>query len=77
MAECKCNCGYRCGGPGKCKLKPLECLRQADGKHYVKDCGHDWSGPVVEFDMGGAYCSSRTCQHCGATAMSHDMRAGA
>jgi len=67
---CRCNCGYRCGGPGRCELKPLECLQQTDGKHYVRDCEHDWT-EWVELENGG----TAACK-CGVTAMGHDMIVG-
>lgn len=75
---CRCNCGYRCGGPGRCKLSPMECLRQDDGKHYVRDCDHQWDGPSEDtHHFGGAVSSSVTCSKCGMSCMSHDMRYGA
>ncbi len=72
MKECKCNCGYRCGGPGKCKLGVMECLEQKGQDHFVRDCGHDFSGPFVHFPSGG----SVTCKACDTTAMHHDMAVG-
>lgn len=71
--SCRCNCGYSCGGPGKCDLPllgPEGCINQ----HYVRDCDHDWSGPWVDFedDNGG----SVTCATCGMDLMSHDMICG-
>jgi hypothetical protein len=72
-AECRCNCGYRCGGPGTCKLGVSECLSQDDGKHFVRDCGHDFSGPLVRIDD----CSqSVVCQKCGMSALGHDCMVG-
>ena len=69
----ECRCGYRCGGPGRCKLDILECLGKTDGKHYVRDCDHDFqSGPWVNLADGGG---SSSCA-CGLTACSHDMRVG-
>ena len=78
MAEpCKCNCGYRCGGPGRCKLGVLECLQQDNDEHFVKDCGHDWTGEAVEGDwFGGSGFSSAACKHCGMLSINHDMRFG-
>lgn len=70
---CWCHCGYRCGGPGKCKLDMMDCLRTNDGKHYVRDCGHDFSGPLVEIEPR---CSSKVCQKCGLAAIHHDMMVG-
>ena len=69
---CRCECGYRCGGPGRCKLDPLECLAQDEG-HFVKDCDHDFSGPLVAFDSGSY---SVVCQKCGMAAASHDSWRG-
>lgn len=73
--RCECRCGYRCGGPGRCSLGVLECLQQAEG-HFTKDCGHDWSGPVVEGEMHGGSYSSASCAHCGMEMIWHDMRFG-
>lgn len=72
VPPCECRCGYRCGGPGTCKLPLLECLQQTDGKHYVRDCDHRFVGEHVPTGNGW----SVTCKHCGAIAMSHDMRVG-
>lgn len=72
MSECRCECGYRCGGPGACKLSISECLSRGDGQHFVKDCDHDFqSGEPVEDDRSW----SIACK-CGLTAMPHDMRHG-
>jgi hypothetical protein len=70
--ECRCNCGYRCGGPGRCGLGVLKCLQTDDGKHYVRDCDHKWDGPWKELPNGG----SATCSGCGMTACEHDMMVG-
>ena len=72
MTLCRCDCGYRCGGPGTCKLGALECLQQTDGNHFVKDCDHDFSGPMIEVPMG----STRTCTKCDMTALGHDFMNG-
>ncbi len=73
--NCICNCGYRCGGPGKCDLWKkdgidgmLECIE----KHFVRDCGHDFSGTFINYSGGG----SVTCRHCGMTANDHDCMVG-
>jgi len=68
---CVCKCGYRCGGPGICNDK--ECLTKTDGLHFVKECGHDFTGPMVEVNE---YCTSSTCKKCGVTSISHDMHVG-
>ena len=65
---CHCACGYRCGGPGVCKLSIQDCLAAG---HFVRDCGHDFSG-WREFDRGG----TAVCTKCGAAAISHDSRCG-
>lgn len=70
--ECRCECGYRCGGPGRCKLGVFECLRQEEG-HFVRDCDHDFSGPLQQID---GLTQSVVCQKCGTSAMAHDMRCG-
>jgi hypothetical protein len=76
IKRCRCNCGYRCGGPGRCKLGGLECLQQPEG-HYVRDCEHDWTGPWVEFDVpGGGREGGVTCARCGMFVGTHDMRVG-
>lgn len=69
---CRCDCGYRCGGPGRCTLPMMECLGATDGKHFVRDCGHDFTGHWVELPYGG----SVTCKHCGLTAEAHDCAVG-
>lgn len=73
-SPCRCNCGYRCGGPGKCKLDLVACLNTNDGNHFVVDCEHDWTGPWKEWDNGRM--GSVTCARCGITQMGHDMRCG-
>lgn len=72
--SCGCRCGYRCGGPGKCKLGVLECLNMDDGNHYVRDCDHKWDGPWWESPDGLE--GSVTCSVCGMTAARHDMWVG-
>ena len=64
--ECECSCGYTCDR--KCGLPIMECIE----KHYIRDCGHNFNGPVKEFENG----SSVTCEHCGMMAISHDMVCG-
>jgi len=74
---CRCECGYRCGGPGRCELSIDECLLKDDGKHFVRDCEHDFSGPLVEFKMpGGGGGASVHCQKCDMSAMTHDEWCG-
>ena len=73
--QCECKCGYRCGGPGRCSLDPLECLRQRQG-HFVKDCGHKWGGwQQFETDWGGLI-GTTICELCGMTSISHDAAVG-
>lgn len=72
--HCRCNCGYRCGGPGKCNLDGFECLQQDDGKHFVRDCDHDWTG--ARWESGDGCISSVTCVRCGMPAIHHDARVG-
>lgn len=75
--RCRCSCGYRCGGPGHCALDAFECLKIDDGKHFVQDCGHDFSGPWHEHvSPEGGSGGSVTCRKCGMTALAHDMRCG-
>lgn len=68
--SCICNCGYLCGGPGRCAMDPLECLQQPQG-HFVKDCHHKFTKWRTE-----SYGGSMYCEVCGMSAMSHDMRCG-
>jgi len=63
---CRCNCGYTCNI--KCKLSFSDCMN----KHYVKDCGHSFTGATVKFENG----SSVTCFKCGMLAINHDMKVG-
>lgn len=75
--SCECRCGYRCGGPGVCTLDIIECLQQTDGKHFVRDCDHDFTGPWVEFDYpGGGVEGGVTCKKCNLYVGHHDMRVG-
>ena len=71
---CRCECGYRCGGPGRCELDVFECLERDDGKHFVRDCDHDFSGPMKEFRDSVTGCSGGSvhCQKCDMSAMAHD-----
>jgi hypothetical protein len=69
--KCRCNCGYQCGGPGRCSLSIQDCLKQGEG-HYVKDCDHKWDGPPIEEEQ----MSSVTCSGCGEWAINHDMAVG-
>lgn len=71
--KCHCRCGYRCGGPGVCKLTLSQCLGLERG-HFVRDCGHNFVGKLVEID-GGMSCSL-VCTECGMTALAHDERCG-
>lgn len=66
---CRCECGYRCGGPGVCKAGLIECIE----KHFVRDCDHDFSGPMVQV---GERERSVLCQKCGMSAMGHDCMVG-
>lgn len=66
MEECKCNCGYSCAR--QCDLEIMECIE----KHYVKDCGHDFSGPGKDIENGW----TATCKYCGMAAIDHDMVCG-
>lgn len=72
--NCKCNCGYRCGGPGKCELEPFVRLNQKDGKHFVIDCGHVWNGPCKT--SGDGLTRSVTCSVCGVWRIHHDAMVG-
>lgn len=70
--SCWCRCGYRCGPV--CKLPMMECLQATDGKHFVRECGHDFTGP--EWTSEDGCMSSVTCKGCGLPAIFHDMRTG-
>ena len=65
---CRCKCGYTCNR--QCGLPIMECME----KHFVQDCDHDFSGPVVESPDGLMH--SVTCSKCGLPQISHDMRVG-
>jgi len=69
---CRCDCGYRCGGPGVCSLEVMDCLQQETG-HFTRDCDHDFSGPMKEFSAG---TQSVVCQKCQLPAINHDMAVG-
>jgi len=71
--RCRCTCGYRCGGPGKCELPWADCIAKSDGKHFVRDCDHKFEGPMVDQGDG---CHSVVCSVCGMSCMSHDMMVG-
>lgn len=71
--ECRCECGYRCGGPGKCKMSMDECLGSNNNEHFVRDCGHNFKGPLVDQGNGAM---SIECQSCGLSAMDHDCAKG-
>jgi hypothetical protein len=70
--SCRCDCGYTCGGPGRCELfkaDVMECINE----HFKRDCEHDFSGELVKMDE----CSmSVVCQKCGMSSMDHDCRFG-
>jgi hypothetical protein len=70
--KCRCNCGYRCGGPGSCDAEFKTCLEE----HYVQDCDHTWDGPTVQTEVMGCEGESATCSKCGEVAMFHDIRVG-
>lgn len=73
MSEaCHCKCGYSCGGPGVCELFSRDAAACINA-HFVKDCGHDFNGPMT--DMGDG-CHSVVCTKCGVSAMGHDMLCG-
>lgn len=69
---CECRCGYTCGGPGVCGAPLLECLNT----HFVRDCGHDFTGDLIEIDFMGGKATTVTCRKCGLPAISHDLRCG-
>ena len=71
--SCRCECGYRCGGPGVCKLSLDECLSTQDGNHFVQDCEHRFDGEIRRIDE---YAYSVVCSRCGLSEMAHDMRCG-
>jgi hypothetical protein len=73
IQPCRCACGYKCGGPGICKLDMFVCLQQKSG-HFERDCDHDWTGTVWDSEDG--QCSSVTCVKCGTPQIFHDMRVG-
>jgi len=60
--SCRCDCGYRCGGPGRCELSIDDCLKQTDGKHFVRDCDHDFTGEFIYFDESGMRMSKEVAE---------------
>lgn len=73
VAPCRCDCGYRCGGPGTCKEPNCGWGNEADGKkHFVRDCDHKWDGPMVRLHLG----ASVSCSVCKMLAISHDEWCG-
>lgn len=77
VEPCRCECGYRCGGPGVCQIR--DCYSIADGKHWVRDCDHRWDGATEEESPfgGSAIVTSATCGICGMTLFRHDFAHGA
>lgn len=72
---CRCECGYRCGGPGRCQ--DPECFVKDDGQHFVRDCEHSWNGKPESGELsGGAGFWTSACSRCGESAMAHDARTG-
>ena len=65
--ECYCNCGPTCGG--KCDLDYLDCIK----KHWVKDCGHDFTGWQIGKTENGGGLGTTVCSKCGITALGHDL----
>lgn len=70
--QCRCNCGYTCGGPGTCDAAMDVCLRE----HFKRDCEHEFSGWEEGETPGGGYYGTTVCRHCGMTAMGHDCLVG-
>ena len=68
--QCRCECGYTCGGAGRCELPIMECI----DRHYVKDCDHEFLGPWWQSPDG--LVKSATCTKCSTTAISHDVLVG-
>ena len=58
LFEHECDCGYRCGGPGRCDLSIRDCQQQG---HYVRDpeCAHVFEGATCE---------------CGVSVAAHDLK---
>lgn len=73
--SCRCDCGYKCGGPGYCELwnkEGTEGMLECVNTHFVRDCDHKWDGPFIHFEGGG----SATCSTCSLTACDHDCMVG-
>ena len=68
---CRCECGYTCGGPGKCKLF-AESAQRCINEHWVHDCDHVWDGPWRDRQNGGTI----TCSVCGMGADTHNCKVG-
>ena len=60
--------------PRPCRLARTAGTREG---HFVQDCEHDFTGPMVEFnDTGGGGGGSVSCKKCGMLAINHDYRVG-
>jgi hypothetical protein len=71
--KCRCNCGYTCGGPGRCQEPSFQtCLNE----HFVVDCDHTWDGPTIKTNVMGCEGESVTCSTCGEVQVFHDIRNG-
>lgn len=70
--SCRCDCGYTCGGPGKCEVfreDVMKCINE----HFKRDCDHDFSGELKKMSE----CEwSVVCQKCGMSAGTHDCMVG-
>jgi len=58
--NCRCNCGYTCGGPEVCPVfgeNPGKCMED----HHRFDCDHNWNGPITSVTVFGCDSESETC----------------
>lgn len=65
VESCKCDVGFLC--ERGCDLPYLECVQ----KHYYHHCGHSFKDWYNTSDGG-----TLICQHCGVSAIQHDMATG-
>lgn len=75
VEACRCNCGYTCGGPGRCELFAKDAAACID-QHFRRDCDHVFTGWKEGPAPGGGYYGTTVCEKCGLTALGHDEMVG-
>jgi len=72
MGSCRCNCGYTCGGPGRCEVFSKDMLACINN-HFKKDCDHDFNSELKDMGDGD---HSVVCTKCGMSEIGHNSRFG-